>query len=129
MARFRNRQSEAQQRSAERRQREDEAPRLLEEVPKLKTLCLRIQEHNVHGPIGESKYVRHIPVAHAAALVELPCMDSYCEDGGHDVTREILRALSSGETQFEGEDPCHGHTKTADCKRVLHYVAEATYDA
>jgi hypothetical protein len=128
MARFRNRQSEAQQRSAERRRREDEAPRLLDEVPALKSLCLHIQEHSAHGPIGESKYVRHIPVDHAPALVELPCMDSYCEDGGHDVTREVLRALSSGQTHFEGEDACRGHTKTADCRRVLHYTADATFD-
>jgi hypothetical protein len=38
-----------------------------------------------------------------------------------------LRALESGQTQFEGEDACNGHSGTAQCRRVLRYVATATY--
>lgn len=124
---FRQRQSEAAARSAERRRREDAAPRLRDQVPHLATLQLDIQERRADTLIAESSHVRRIPVEHAPALFELPCHDAFCTEGGHDMTQLILNSLQAGETEFEGEDACSGHTGTAPCQRVLRYVATATY--
>ena len=124
---FRQRQSEAAARSAERRRKEDAAPRLREEVPQLESLRLEIQERRADTPIAESSHVRKIPVEHAPALFELPCHDAFCTEGGHDMTHLILQSLKAGQTEFEAEDACSGHTGTAPCQRVLRYVATATY--
>jgi len=124
---FRQRHSEAAARSAERRRREDAAPRLRDVVPNLETLTLEVQERRAETPVAESSHVRRIPVAHAPALFELPCHDSFCNGGGHDVTAEILKHLRSGALRFDGEDGCSGSTGAAPCARVLHYVATATY--
>lgn len=77
--------------------------------------------------VMESVHVKRVPVAHAAALFELPCLDPTCKEGGHDVTAAILRQLQGGATSFEGEDQCLGKSGTAECQRVLCYVATATY--
>ncbi|HET9956197.1 MAG TPA: hypothetical protein VFQ61_16935 [Polyangiaceae bacterium] len=127
MNRFRQRHSEAAERAAERRRREDEAPRLKDEVPTLDSLRLELQEHRAGAVVAETAHVRCIPVAHAPALFELPCHDTFCKEGGHDVTRAILRALQSGATHFEGEDRCEGRTGSAECQRVLKFVGQATY--
>jgi hypothetical protein len=124
---FRQRQSEAAARAAERRRREDAAPRLRDQVPALETLRLDIQERRAETLIAETSHTRRIPVEHAPALFELPCHDAFCTEGGHDVTQVIVRALQSGQTEFEGEDACNGHTGTAPCQRVLRYVATASY--
>ena len=129
MNRFRQRQTEAAERTAERRRREDDAQRLKDEVPKLSTLVLEIQEHRTGTVVLESTHIRRIPVEFAPALFELPCQDSFCKQGGHDVTQAMLRALQSGSTSFEGEHACAGQTGTAECQRVLRYVAKATYKA
>ncbi len=127
MSGFRQRQSEAAARSAERRRREDAAPRLRDLVPALEDLKLELGELRADAPIVETNHVRRIPVAHAPALFELPCHDSFCTGGGHDVTQEILRSLRAGLTRFEGEDACGGSTGTAPCQRVLKYVVTASY--
>ena len=120
-------QSEASQRFAERRKREDEAPRLSTEVPRLKNLQLEIQERTGVSSVAEPKHMRRIVVEHAPALFVIPCGDPRCKDGGHDITHDVLRALRSGETTFEGQDTCVGSQGSGQCARVLHYVAIATY--
>ncbi len=127
MSRFRQRQTEAARRAQERRQREDDAPRLLAQVPNLESLTLEIQEHRAGAPLSESKYVRRIVVENAAAIIELPCLESTCEGGGYDVTSTVLAELRAGATHFEGHDVCRGHTKTAECRREVQYVGTATY--
>lgn len=127
MSRFRQRQSEAARLAAERRRREDEAPRLVATIPALESLSLEVEEKRAGAVGSESKYVRHFQLPQASARVELPCLDSECEDGGHDITDSVLRALRSGSTTFEGEDPCHGRLKTTNCTRVVHWVGTATY--
>jgi hypothetical protein len=117
----------AAERLAERRRREDDAPRLIERVPQLESLRLEIQELRGGSAVLESTHVRCIPVSSAPALFELSCLDSFCKDGTHDLTCEILRALEARATSFQGEDACTGHTGNADCQRVLRYVATATY--
>ena len=127
MASFRSRQSEASLQSAERRQREDRAPRLLAEVPFVDSLRLEIEERRQGAAVPETVHIRHVAVAHAPAMFELPCLDTTCSGGGHDVTVSILRALRSRLPKFEGEHSCNGTTRTAPCTRVLRYVANATY--
>jgi hypothetical protein len=71
--------------------------------------------------------VRHIVVASAPALFVMPCHDTQCKDGGHDLTTEILSALRGQKVNFQGEDVCSGVVGSAGCSRVLGYVAVATY--
>jgi hypothetical protein len=126
-ARVRNfRKSEAAQRTAERRRREDEAPRLKAEVPALETLALEISDSKGAADPA-STYVRRVQVASAPALFEIPCADSSCKDGGHELTHAVMRALRDHRTSFDGEDVCHGSVGTATCGRVLRYVATATF--
>ena len=121
------RHSEAAQRFAERRKREDEAPRLKTVVPNLESLKLDIEEHRAGGAVGDAGHIRRVVVEHAPALFVLPCGDTSCKEGGHDVTQAILRSLENGEEKFEGEDSCSGQVGTATCGRVLRYNATATY--
>jgi hypothetical protein len=118
---------EAAQRFAERRQRENEAVRLREQVPHLDSLRLEIKEHRDGGIAADGAHIRRIVVEHAPALFVLPCGDPSCKDGGHDVTHSIVRALTQGTTKFEGENACQGYVGSANCSRVLHFVAFATY--
>jgi hypothetical protein len=119
--------SEASQRFAERRRREDEAQRLSAIAPTLETLRLEIAEGRSTSVNPDLSHVRKVVVENAPALFILPCGDSSCRDGGHDVTNGILRSLRERSTRFEGEDGCSGHVGTASCSRVLRYVGIATY--
>jgi hypothetical protein len=119
--------SEAAERALARREQEDKAPRLSAEVPKLTNLRLEVEEHEGTSRRPEQNHVRHVVVTSAPALFVLPCGDTRCKDGGHDITREVLRALRSGETRFEGTDACQGSQGSGVCARVLHYVAIAQY--
>jgi len=127
VSRFNQRRGEVAERVAERRRREEAAPRLSERVPKLESLRFEVQEQRAGAAIPESTHVRRIPVPHAAALFEFPCLDSFCKDGGHDLTQTILRQLEARNPKFEAEDACRGQTGNAVCQRVLRVVAHATY--
>lgn len=127
MNRFRQRNLEASRRMEERRRRESLAPRLMEIAPSLRALHLEIQEHRSGFPIPESAHIRRINVAHAPALFEIPCMDSYCADGGHELTQVVLDGLRGGKVRFEGVSRCRGRSGSADCGRELHYVVVAEY--
>jgi hypothetical protein len=127
MASFRSRSTEASLAAAERRQREDRAPRLRAEVPTLETLKLEIEEMRQGASVPETVHVKHVAVAHAPALFDLPCLDTTCTGGGHDVTNQVLAALRSRAARFHGEHACNGTTRAAACTRVLRYVALATY--
>jgi hypothetical protein len=129
MPSFRSRNTEATQQAAERRQREDRAPRLMAEVPALEALKLEIQEMRAGNSVPETVHVKHVAVAHAPALFDLPCLDPTCMGGGHDVTSAVLAALRSRSAKFQGEHACNGTTRTAQCTRVLRYIGMATYRA
>lgn len=79
--------------------------------------------------MADVTHKRRVVVERAPALFELPCQDSSCKDGGHDITRDVMRALQDGSTQFQGEDLCRGQVGQAECRRVLSYVGIATYKA
>jgi hypothetical protein len=121
------RHGEAAARFAERRRREDAAQRLAEVVPNLDTLRLEIAERRAGAPVADVSHIRRIVVAHAPALFVVPCGDPACKDGGHDLTDIIMHGLRSHSETFEGEDSCTGQIGTADCHRVMHCVAIATY--
>jgi hypothetical protein len=123
------RNNEASERHAERRRREDEAPRLIATVPNLVSLKLQLQESKGDVSVAETGHIRHVVVAHAPLLFEMPCRDPACKDGGHDVTAAIARALKAGDTDFTGEHACTGYVGDAPCQRVLRYTATASYKA
>ncbi|HVZ36635.1 MAG TPA: hypothetical protein VG963_29605 [Polyangiaceae bacterium] len=118
---------EAARRLAERRQREDDAPRLAAAFPQLESLAIRVVEASpgIANPVGT--YTRRVVVASAPALFVLPCGDSQCRDGGHDLTHEILSGLRQNQLQFAGESSCRGFVGNSECRRVLRYVASATF--
>jgi hypothetical protein len=118
---------EAAGRVAERRRREAEAPRLATTIPKLENLRLEVHERSSNISRPEHTHTRIVVVASAPALFVLPCHDTQCKDGGHDLTNEILAGLRTKKARFEGEDPCSGVVGSAACSRVLGYVAVATY--
>lgn len=118
---------EAAQRFAERRRREDEAPRLITVVPALERLELTFREVRAVGDVAETTHTRRVVVDRAPALFEILCLDSSCKDGGHDLTAVILQALRGRKENFEGEDVCYGRVGTAECGRVLRFVARAAY--
>jgi hypothetical protein len=120
---------EVARRTAERRQREDEAPRLALTIPALQGLRLEVLEHSSSISRPEHTHVRHVVVASAPALFVMPCHDTQCKDGGHDLTHEILAALRRGNARFKGENACPGTVGSAGCSRTLGYVALATYQA
>jgi hypothetical protein len=72
--------------------------------------------------------VRHIMVDQAAALFEIPCSDTKCEEGGHDVTEQVLAALRAGDKEFEGRHSCHGQASDGPCKRTLAFRGMAEYE-
>ena len=118
---------DAAKRTAERRQREADAPRLAALVPALEKLRIEVLERSSSISRPEHTHVRHIVVASAPALFVMPCHDTQCKDGGHDLTTEILSALRGHKVNFQGEDVCSGVVGSAGCSRVLGYVAVATY--
>jgi hypothetical protein len=118
--------TEAARRHDERRERENSATRLLEAVPDLVSLDLALAESR--GEIaGGVTHIRHIVVASAPALFEIPCGDPRCKDGGHDLTYEIVRALRGRATDPSGRDTCNGSVGSATCGRDLHFRATAVY--
>jgi hypothetical protein len=114
------------ERVQERRRREDSAQRLTAAVPSLVSLNLEIAERA--SEVGsETVYIRRVVVNAAPALFEVPCGETSCEDGGHDITNALLGALREGLTSFSGEDACHGSVRTSRCSRIVRYTATATY--
>ncbi|HVZ37495.1 MAG TPA: hypothetical protein VG963_33975 [Polyangiaceae bacterium] len=114
-------------RTSERRQREAEAPRLASLFPRLQSLQLEIEEHSANISRPQSTHKRHVVVASAPALFVLPCHDSQCKGGGHDMTDRILAALRAHKQSFKAEDACLGAVGVAQCWRVLHISAIAVY--
>lgn len=118
---------EAAERKAARKRREEAAGRLVDAFPALRSLRLAVQEYRTGAPNAECEHVRRVVIEHAPALFELPCTDAHCQDGGYDVTHEIVRALRAGQSSFEGRQACQGRRGTGECNRFLRYVADASY--
>src|SRR5690606_36091932 len=119
--------NDRQKERTERWQREDDAHRLLTEVPHLRTLKLNIEERRATNFVPGTRYTQHIIVARAAARFEVPCSEPKCQEGGHDITDEMLRGLQSREAHITGTSTCNGTVGDNPCGRVMEFVAEATY--
>ncbi len=124
---FRN--TEAAQRFAERREREDRAPRLRDEAPDVTHLSLEMSERRAEATAPEIEYIRRIVVQSAPALFEIPCGDTGCAEGGHDITRTVLDELRSRHESFEGEDACYGNVgpNSTPCGRILRFKGTVSY--
>ena len=116
-----------EERRVQRVQREDAAGKLLVQAPDLASLSISIRETRPEGCVSDTQYTRRVVLEHAPALFEVPCAYPECEDGGYDVTREILLSLAARQTHFEGEQSCRGRCGSLECTRVLRYAGTATY--
>jgi hypothetical protein len=120
--------TQASIRTLERRAREEAAPRLATEFPDLSSLDLEMEEvASTTAPIVS--YVRRVVVKAAPALFEIPCGDSGCKDGGHDITYELMAGLRRRQSSIAGEDRCRGSIGTASCPRTLRFRAVARFEA
>ena len=127
MNRYKEKELERKERRVQRSEREDAAGKLAQRVPDLASLSIAIHESRPGGCTSDTQYIRRVVLEHAPALFELPCSDPRCEDGGYDVTREIIFALASHQANFEGQQTCRGRCGPLDCARVLRYVTTARY--
>jgi hypothetical protein len=125
---LRGRNAAIAERVQERRRREDACTRLAAEVPDLVSLDIVVTEH-ISTTSSSASYVRRVVIAAAPALFEIQCGDPTCENGGHDLTIEIMRALRTKQTSFNGEHACRGSVRNSDCARRIQYVGTPTYRA
>ncbi len=116
-----------EERRVQRVQREDAAGKLLTLAPDLTSLSITIRETRPEGCVSDTQYTRRVVLEHAPALFEVPCAYPECEDGGYDVTREVLLSLAARHAHFEGEQSCRGRCGSLECTRVLRYAGTATY--
>ena len=109
--------------------REDQATRLQSEVPLLRSLRMTVSHSRGEMGFSATEHVKIIVVARAPAMFFVPCGDPACRDGGHEITDEVMRALKSGKSSFEGTDACHGALGTASspCSTSIRYRCEAGY--
>jgi hypothetical protein len=110
-----------------RREREDGAKRLAAEIPSLVSLRLQIEEKR-GGVAAPAKHVKIVVVGHAPALIDLPCGDPACRDGGYELTYEVLRSLRARETNFVATARCDGQVGSVTCNSEIRVVANAEYE-
>lgn len=118
---------ERQERKVRRTEREDAAGKLLLKAPDLTSLNMTVTETRKEGCVTDTQHIKRFVLEHAPALFELACSDPYCEDGGYDITREVLRSLSLRQETFEAEQDCAGRCGAIDCGRHVRVVVTATY--
>jgi hypothetical protein len=111
----------------DRWKREDNAPRLIDEVPGLQSLVLSLRDLRESHSIAGSERKQHVIVSRAAVLFEIACPEPKCEEGGHDLTLEVLQHLRNGDVEFSGNSDCRGMVGQAGCRRTLQYTAQAVY--
>jgi hypothetical protein len=95
-------------------------------APGLASLKLELHETAGERKVLDSTRIQHVIVPRAAALFQIACGDPGCQDGGFDVTADVLRALRHESTHFDGEASCFGSVGYRPCERILKYhgVAE-----
>jgi hypothetical protein len=128
-SRRREKDIEREERRVQRGQREAAAGKLMARAPDVLSLEIAIHEARPEGCVSDSHYIRRIVLEHAPALFEVPCSYPSCEDGGYDITHDVLDALAARDPKLEGEKACRGRCGALDCTRVLRFVVKATYRA
>jgi hypothetical protein len=113
----------------ERWDRENAAPRLKELVPNLKSLRLSLVELRATREIGGTRRTQHVIVDTASTRFEVPCGESGCNGGGHDLTGTASSALRQQQRTFGGTSDCQGNVKERPCDRQLQYSFVAEYSA
>jgi hypothetical protein len=113
----------------ERWQREDESTRLSTEISQLSALKIVIEEWRGELHISGARYTKHVIVSSAPARFEVPCGEVRCQEGGHDITYELMRGLRDRQATIEGRSECRGTVGDLLCDRVVRYTAFATYTA
>lgn len=116
--------NQSENRSRDALIREQNAPRLAGSVPRLCALQIAIEEKTA---TASSRYRKHVVVRSAPALFVIHCGDERCQDGGHDITYEVMRALHAGVTRSTGHSLCSGTTGTSGCTRQITYEMQAQY--
>jgi hypothetical protein len=111
-----------------RRIREDESNRLHDVVPELKGLRFNIEDQAAFEVAPPLTYIRHVIVATAPAMFDLPCLDRKCEDGGHDVTGRVLSGLKRRADAIDGSSRCRGTRNGEPCERELNFRLSASYE-
>lgn len=111
----------------ERWGRDDDAPRLSAEVPQLSELKINVEEWRGEQPVSGTRYTKRILVATAPARFEVPCGEPKCQDGGHDITMDLMRGLRNRATNIECRSECRGAVGDRSCERAVRFVAFATY--
>jgi hypothetical protein len=112
---------------SDRWQREDAAARLLDQLPYIRTIKFSLKETRAEHTVAGTTRAQHVIVARAGALFEIACSDPKCENGGHDLTTEVLAGLRDRLAEFGGNSDCHGDLGQGSCDRTLHYSVHATY--
>jgi hypothetical protein len=104
---------ERKERTVQRDERENAADELAQRVPDLTSLSIEIRETRPEGCVSDTYYIRRVVLEQAPALFEVVCFDPRCEDGGYDVTPDIIFALKSRQARFEGHQTCRGTVRLA----------------
>lgn len=112
--------------AAEMRRRQDAAPFLRDKAPELKSLRLTFDEERPDGAATARCYSRPMVVESARAHFEVRCMEPRC-DGFHDLTAQIVRAISDRRTSESIRSQCNGMFNNAPCNRTLICSCQATY--
>ena len=112
----------------ERWERENAAPRLKELVPELESLRLSLVENRGGYPITGTRRVQHVMVRTASTHFEIPCGESSCQGGGHDLSHAVTPKLRHRRSEFGGTSECNGAIGGGHaCTRRLDYSFEASY--
>jgi len=120
---------EQSHRRSERWDRENAAPRLKQLVPSLKGLRLTLVEQRAERDISGTRRTQHVMVDTASTRFEIPCGETDCDGGGHDLSRIAASQLSERRGAFGGKSECHGYIKERPCDRHLEYAFVAEYTA
>jgi len=113
----------------ERWDRENAAPRLKDLVPSLTSLKLSLVEQRATRDIGGTRRTQHVIVDTASTRFEVPCGETGCTGGGHDLTSTASSQLRQRQRTFGGTSACHGYVKDRPCDRQLAYAFVAEYAA
>jgi hypothetical protein len=112
---------------SERWERENAAPRLKQLVPEIEALRLSMVENRGGYPVNGTRRVQHVMVNTASTLFEIPCSESACQGGGHDLTHTVGPRLRHRRSEFSGSSECTGAIGGHGCDRRLEYSFEAKY--